>query len=366
MDNEKRKSEKKQKIKGYISVALIVIVVIGAAIQICSRHGVDLSKIFSQENNKASDIKKETKPKPVGFDGKGLTDPYVIGKEDEEFPDSDFVKCSVDAEHCSGIKLSDVYYITDEKTNTEQIRFRYAIEDTSSTINLLVRGMVTIYDEFGNEMFGLYNALTDNFGSYRSQIVTLNLTNSQYSDARGSHFTIDLKVDTTKMGATYIISVPLEDKTVVPYKNFKSDGLQTPHTVGDNENNQTDSFVAKQCNVNKISSKGIELSNVYYIQDDINRVEQIRFRYALIDKKYDKALCDTSTLTLIDSSNNNIDGITVREDAKFAEYPAQTVNIDLSESSYSGASGKHFKVLISVEGTEYTAEYIIEIPSIYN
>jgi len=202
MDNENRKTEKpnkKEAIKRRITAIALVVIVVGAAIQICSRHGVDFGKIFSPSATQTEEKKTETKKKKrlTGFDGEDLDVPYVMGKEDTEYPDSEYAKCSLDEIYCQGIKISDVYYVWDTESGIEQIRFRYAIDDTSSKINLLVRGMVTIRDKFANEMFGIYNALTDNYGSYRSQVITVNLTNSKYTNARGMHFSLQLYVDTT-------------------------------------------------------------------------------------------------------------------------------------------------------------------------
>lgn len=364
MENERITAYKLRKLKNIITVVALAIIVLGAAWQICSRHGIKLSSIFQIDENEAI-VKTEKK----NFDTEDLTSPYVNGKTAEDFPNSVSDKCTVTENSNTGIKLSDVYYVVDTDNNLEQIRFRYAIADKSSKINLLVRGQISIQSEEGDNMLGIFSALTDNYGPYRSQIVTVNLADTKYQHAEGKHFKLGLEVDTTDIKAEYDILVPekeeemTSDESLSMKLGFNSYGINSAYTVGD-DNNIAINAITSACPTTVLKADGIKISDIYYIYDENNQIEQIRFRYGLEDTSFETDLSRTGKVSLFDSMNNQLIGLFSTQTDNFGQYCSQIVNINLSESGYSGATGTQFRVVVSVDGTVYSAEFTFRIPLI--
>ena len=364
MKNNSRKTNnasagRGSKIKLALVIAAVAVIVIGAAWQVCSMHGV---KLFGNGANETQSDKPAKKVKNT-FEDYLLDGPYFAGAAEDAEYDSKSELCRVEEVSNSGIKISNAYYIFNEAGDIEQIRLRYGIADTSSKVNLIVRGKVSLHDFDGNEILGIYNALTDNYGGkYRSQIVNVNLAGGKYAASRGSTFVLDIKVDTTNLAAKYLITVPNEDGTFPELHHFESDGIDSPYVMGDNIGTE-ESFTALECAVSTESENGIKLSNVYYITDPQNGVEQLRMRYAAGEKDEELNLAFSGRVSVYAESGEEMIGIFNTQTETFDGYATQIVNVDFSESWYAGYAGKNIIIALAVDGTDYSARYTVSVPA---
>lgn len=357
-DAQAKGSRKWDRIKLALVISAVVIIVIGAAWQVCSRQGV---KLFGGGTAVAE--KPSEKNVKKTFEDYLLDKPYFAGDAEDKKYDTESELCSVQELSNNGIKISNVYYIIDKEGKIEQIRLRYGVADKDSKVNLTVRGKVMLSDYDGNEILGIFNAVTDNFDGGRSQILNINLANGKYSAARGNTFVLNVNVDTTSLMAQYLISVPNEDGTFPEIRHFESEGIDRPYVMEDNAVAE-EAYTAKECAVTAEYENGIKLSNVYYITDSTNGVEQLRLRYAAGEKGEEINLALHGMVSVYAGTGEEMLGIFNTHTETFDEYATQIINIDFSESWYAGYAGKNIVIAINVDGTEYSARYAIAVPAL--
>lgn len=345
-------------VKRIITIAVVVIIVCGAVIQVCARHGVKIINSGRTKSRAGQADTVITEPEKKTFEEYLLKTPSTKGIAEGVRVHAKAEACDVRTVSNNGMMLSDVYYVTDRANGIEQIRLRYGLEDRNSKLNLTVHGRESLEDAAGNKMLGIMNTVTDNFNnSCRSRVITINLAGSKYEGCAGKSLRLKLYAHTTDFAAEYLITVPGEEEIIPFTPDFDNDGINKPY-VQDVPGNEGSRISEKICKTAQVSNNGIKLSNVYYITDEDNNIEQVRFRYSAGSCD----LAESGRVAVFAEYGEQMVGITTVQNDNYNGQFSQTVTINFAESGYAGVAGKRITLDISVANTECEARYAVIIP----